>query len=789
MKVKKILLFSFIIFGIFFSILIPKDVKASVNDVNYIFNKDILFNSDNIVYNESFNIRNPQIYSENYHGSYSFTNETDYSNPDDFIITEAGGSINVIPNLNGHNKILELNDTSNTLFITAINTFSNQDIGTIELWTRQNSNSDITFIVIEDGSQTDSIFFALRDNGNFGYHDGSWHDIESYSINVWYHIKIEFNTATDWHLWINGVSKDGGGGYNLRGTPTFMNRLEFTSHSISQNYIAYFDAIGYSWLSNYTINENLFPIIYVDTSIQEVDKFEFALEGINNLYDIGDSNVDGWIDIELPSGNQVFIGAGLESNDRVYLTLANVIGNIRGIKKSFNLDGQFINISLGILFPQLDGIVNSFTILIHSKDNTDITAISIKANGDLSYYDGSFHVLRNDIVIETNYDFNIFLNYELNRVYLIYSVESIITAFYDYPMSVIDKQGINEIEISTLNLDISSINSAIDYVGVYISGISQSSSYAWIQIDLIESNWNFENNNLFTILGSGMFHIGAVSGSYQVSESMRLVKTMNNYNNISQFYNIYDNYISNIVNPFLILTLINNNFSFNSLNIEGVKLTEGSNEYWLKYTHSNILTNESYFYVDNNNRLQFNHIANDTNLEYIQAKFNITDISSDDYAIKFRSNINYNAYGYVRVNFTYISNFIPLPIYDTTSRFFITQNKTINSFIILITDDDIDSIIGLTEGYISEISLLYVSGISISITTSSLLLLMIPIIMIFVPTFILTQGTKYKNMIVPLMMLMSSILVINEIIPYWLFFTIIFPSVIFIFLKRKEGFL
>ena len=114
MKTKKlslllisILLFTFVI-G-FFSI----EGVAGVNDLNFTFQNDNLFNITNTVYDDSFNVRNQTEYSGHYPATYSFENEIGFVDTEISCFNLVSGSepfknATVISYNDGHSAVVRL---------------------------------------------------------------------------------------------------------------------------------------------------------------------------------------------------------------------------------------------------------------------------------------------------------------------------------------------------------------------------------------------------------------------------------------------------------------------------------------------------------------------------------------------------------------------------------------------------------------------------------------------------------------------------------------------------------
>jgi len=239
-------------------------------------------------------------------------------------------------------------------------------------------------------------------------------------------------------------------------------------------------------------------------------------------------------------------------------------------------------------------------------------------------------------------------------------------------------------------------------------------------------------------------------------------------------------------NEYTFVLISNVSFIISEIKVYSNILKKGINIYRPTFTYANVNISENYFYVSNN-RLYFTHYANENDtLEYIQVKFNIDNV----YAIN--RSINFKTYFYGISEAYFINNYVS----QTDSIFFLRlgyeiinmilpQQQIIKSFTILITDNDNNDYYGNSEGYISSIKLIYYPDIELTILTLSLIEIMIPLIIIIVPT-IAISSVYGKKAILPMLMLMSIICFATNIIPIEIFFIIIIALGCGMFLEYKK---
>ncbi|MFX1276125.1 MAG: hypothetical protein ACFFBP_06225 [Promethearchaeota archaeon] len=274
-----------------------------------------------------------------YPATYGFENDQFGDLPLDWI--DWSGStctVGVIDSISNFNKILEFNDPSSSGRANIIQPFQlAQSSGTVEFWVRATTTTNQLMIAIFETNAVDELYIQLSENGYIRYFDTIYHDITTYEANKWYHFRVEFDTTSDWHLWIDGISQDGGAGYNFRGNPTSLNTLQFYT-GVSSGSTYYIDAIGYSWDLHYNIGDNLNEGLLLSFENSTVlDWMGYSLDGAANI------TIQGNTTIPMPTGN------GLHSI-QVFGTTPDGY-TIQSDKRYFSLDWEYIYLrpSLNIL--------------------------------------------------------------------------------------------------------------------------------------------------------------------------------------------------------------------------------------------------------------------------------------------------------------------------------------------------------------------------------------------------------------------------------------------------------
>ncbi|MFX1566909.1 MAG: hypothetical protein ACFFCV_00920 [Promethearchaeota archaeon] len=266
-----------------------------------VFSNDTLgniYNSDNRYFSVNtgnfFNIITPEnkTYESVMHGYYPATfgferddlvQFSDSSVPVGWKIGEKGGTVNILSDIDGHNEVLELHDTSSTDMVEVYHNFADQNTGTIELYVRCGDNTTRTKVFIYDGVETKAVYLYFDDNGWIRYYTTAPQDIMTYNMDQWYHLRIEWNcTAGEWHLWIDG-NKTNGAGYAFYGAPSAMDTIYFGTTGTDSNFYSYIDAIGYSWDPNYNIGDNEDEGILLDfTKTTDLKWTSYSLNGQSN---------------------------------------------------------------------------------------------------------------------------------------------------------------------------------------------------------------------------------------------------------------------------------------------------------------------------------------------------------------------------------------------------------------------------------------------------------------------------------------------------------------------------
>ncbi|MFX0083698.1 MAG: hypothetical protein ACFE94_18260 [Candidatus Hodarchaeota archaeon] len=242
-----------------------------------------------------------------YPASFGFENDVDGADPFGWTVNEVGDNpINIIPTLDGHKKVVEMDHVDSVDAPYVNNIFNdNQSSGTIELWWRIEDATDRTDIWVMEPLSIGyySVVLSIQNDKFRRYYSPGfqWFDIgKSASDNMWYHIRIDFECSSgayeglsegQWQVYIDEVQY---GQYPLVGThdQVYLESIIFLAADGYSGYSTYFDAVGYSWDPNYNIGDNVDEGLLLsfenDTVLEWIG---YSLDGQTNKSILGDTTI------------------------------------------------------------------------------------------------------------------------------------------------------------------------------------------------------------------------------------------------------------------------------------------------------------------------------------------------------------------------------------------------------------------------------------------------------------------------------------------------------------------
>jgi len=509
----------------------------STGNLEYEFEKDYLYDDFDTLDKTNVNLRNNNINTLDYNGTYSFTDDGTYS-AINWSFSQDGGSVIVNSLIKKHRKVLDLNDI-NSSEVNAFTTFDNQ-LGnpTIEFWILTNDSSKYSWSSIRD-DESHIVFIAFID-GYIKYNDGSWHTIlANIENNYWYHIKITIDTSNNlFDLWLDDIKRVNNGN-TWNNIVNGLDSIFLSTTDEPMNYRVFYDAFGFSWKSDYYIGLNKYPIIeIVDSNILSRDKYDFNLDSNNNPYPItGYPEIYGW--------NKIY-----NTESHIYLDMDNsengveILGELDGcgIKNdSLGLYGSKFNITFDLRFMYLTELDSYINFTINGFNNTKIIELKFdtltNSISNLSYFNGINYI---DLVIISNinqnniYSFNLYI-YNFN-VRLFWYKNNIYNNTYNFPL-------INNIkDIDTIKLllydnevDENYLVIRLNSIGIYQYNISLTKENGYLDCDL-NTTWKFTEYNLFKFTSNELIKIVV----YGILDYPTVYYLIREFDNKDCFLNLYE---------------------------------------------------------------------------------------------------------------------------------------------------------------------------------------------------------------------------------------------------------
>lgn len=591
---------------------------------------DYDFSTDTLVeINPPFNLTSDNLYYETtydypYNATFTFTGETG-GTITGWTDEETGGTIQMSSYYNGHDYVIWIDDNGIGLPRTYHDFDQDQTSGTIELWILANDATDMVNVRLYENSNAGALAFRVAiHEEKLAYHNGTaWYYIGGALDDVWYHFRIDFDCNNDlYDVYVNQVLK----AENIGSTSNAANIGAIgllTENTPTQD--GYFDAIDFSWDSNYSLYRSFYPnttytgvsqTAYWDFWHDEAGNYASTIHPIpffTELTPTGSGNVQ--------CENGYFLTTTLYDTD-----------GVNGFYKTFTSNEGFYNITwkdrIGYLYT---GHKDAWygTALYDQSDNL-ITEVNITYDESSDIYSLQYNNGTNFVNLSSNISLAYYTEFNLytdgNAVILrvnnsqVYKFST--TGFND---------GLGKVSFTQAQLDDidyrTDTRRFTDYVGIYINGTSQSNDVKTLTLDLNVSSFEPYNYQFMDI---------SIEGNYSLTLSddsgSETYLPYAYYTNTTQTINIYDFgdvyvlpdtplphvYTSN--NPFLSFAY---NGTITPVKVKiysGIMLNDGDVNYYSNITYNNLNANDINFTTINGD-LHYNAVFNTTSNQFAQFNF------------------------------------------------------------------------------------------------------------------------------------------------------------------------
>jgi hypothetical protein len=463
--------------------------------------------------------------------------------------------------------------------------------------------------------------------------------------------------------------------------------------------------------------------------------------------------------------------------------------------KNFSVPTGIFEINYTLNITQLNDLGSEFYMEIDSYDGTKLLEINYLTDAagafDLRYYDGaSYVVLENNLAYQHYYAFS--LHRDRTLAYLTVFQDSTLLGIYGIELLDITKQGVELITFTHTTLNGIGIIDVyrLDDFAIYRNGKSLCTTdfgYRTLKPSFSGAHWDFQKQNLVNITAEGYFTLGASNGTYTNWNYETAIDWHTYTNNTPYFKNIYDNtmsdYPNGLYNPRIVVYLTGavSIPTLYNLTIEGVMMNRSGNLIHPYYQSGSVDISESYYYVQND-RLHYHITANDSNLEYITATFNIPDIDLFNKTFLYTYRKIGNLAGAIYLSYTDgTTSAIILQRGERTEKTNLPVDVELNYFRVLITDDDL-FVNKSMSGYFKDFTLRGSADYEFEITTVLTLEALIPLIFfIMFPSFLTAfyikkqdkNDTTREKLMIPLLFVFSVVAFGFGQLPIWALFLMI----------------
>jgi len=802
LTLKTILLVAFILITLTLGFGIYRAVGAPPN-IDHTFTSDLIgLDSNNFTNGEFNNLGNPYAYSDLYNASYSFTGETGQTGTNiGFVSTTTMDSVEVLADLDNHDEVLEMYDTSLGWKNMRHELYTHSSSGSVEFWWRVDEVADtISRLIFREASSTRFILWFTTANDIY-YDDGASTYLCEYVPDVWYHFRFDYECgaggylglgADEWRVFINGREY---GDFSFKLPAVEIDAIYWDSKLANKK--AYLDGVGFSHLSNYSLGDNFLGVYSENTTFLEPMNDEFRFEGINDLYESLDDNPNGWSDIEVGGGDSVNVrNLQLPSYKPAWertIEVATSGASQRGIEKDFNEDGSIIGLDFShkVMTFTLNAYIN---ITIHSKDESDVVILILDADGNVEYLNDTYstQTLRAyHLTKQIYYNFSFIIDY--NHDICTLEIFNGTTQRVNFPLRITGKTGLGTIQYKSITPTGVALH-YLDYIGASAEGEGLVEDLGFIAPQMsLTTDYNTNYQYLFNIteaVGNFSIYACATNSTEYVPDwgNEQEVWGYYEYLNESIFDNMEGGSSSTVINASIVLYFnCSSEFSITSLRLDGGHLQIGSTSVIFDFIYSDTIhSNTSYFWVDDSNRLNWYCEFSNDSFEAMRLVLNVPDFSTINRSILFYGYQDFEGNRGTTFGLNYVGdeqdNWRIRPDYRIY-HYGLRQTTTINYYYLSVGGAyDLFNV----SGYITSITFNYLPTYTeLTITTLSLITVIIPLIIMLAPS--LTFATKFgKNGFLLMFFFMSLICVITGLIPVWIFVIITIAYVLFL-LQRKRG--
>ncbi|MFW9971768.1 MAG: hypothetical protein ACFFDF_16375, partial [Candidatus Odinarchaeota archaeon] len=423
-----------------------------------------------------------------YPGTYSFE---DVENGNDHLDWNPYGNTQVIGSLDNHQKVYELYDSSSSSDSSIYNDFSAQSCGSIEFWIRTTDAYKETRVRLR--YVYDAIALRICQDKFQYFYSGLWNDITSASDNIWYHVRVDFETTMGsycglsqwkWHIYIDDQHY---GDYSFYGNYQ-ISKFYFCTY-LDANYYSYIDAVSYSWDSNYeALGDNSYWRYYKDIT-SDFESEDTYISGTNI----------GYVDIDECTGAcYATLRTFLFDDHKKFLQLYHSSSSgVAGVRNSFSSAQTSGTIEFWV--RTTDATRTNYILFYQSG----VQKITSRINGDLfQWHDGS--IWHNLMSISDNTWYHFRIDFECgDGQYQGLSPDTATIYINDVNKGTYSFNGANNLDTVRFYLDTASV-----YYSLLIDGVG----YSW------DSSYSIGDNKDL---------LGPVSAEIEVTSAYSIIDGIN----------------------------------------------------------------------------------------------------------------------------------------------------------------------------------------------------------------------------------------------------------------------